>query len=167
MAGMFVGRWAFGRDEVWEVIFGTLMIWFLVHGVQSLLRYGVHLPHSLIHTLMNFAMLLMYWYPMGSSRAGAMSMAGSAAPRLDGGVALALAFTLLLSAVFTLASPIKGASHFGCHVPPWVLAGAPGPEVTTTSPALSVELVVARPWLADLSHVVMCVAMAFMLLLIA
>ena len=30
MAGMFVSQWAFGRSAVWEIIFGVLMVWFVV-----------------------------------------------------------------------------------------------------------------------------------------
>ncbi len=67
MAGMFVGQWAFGRSAVWEIIFGILLIWFLVESIQSVRTYGLHLPHALIHAVMNFAMLLMYWFPMGAS----------------------------------------------------------------------------------------------------
>ena len=76
MAGMFVGRWAFGPSAVWEIIFGALLIWFLVESIQSVRTYGLHLPHALIHAVMSFAMLLMYWFPMGAS-VGAMSMSAS------------------------------------------------------------------------------------------
>jgi hypothetical protein len=172
MAGMFVGQWAFGRSAVWEIIFGVLMVWFIVQSIQSVQRYGVHLPHALIHAVMNFAMLLMYWFPMGSSSpSGAMSMAASSAgPKLDPGLAFVVAFILLASAVFTLASPNKGASHFGSHAPAWAIASATGSGLdgfsdAAPSSALTVEGIVATPWLVDLSHVVMCVGMGFMLLL--
>jgi hypothetical protein len=170
MAGMFVGRWAFGRSAVWEIVFGVLMVWFVVQSIQSVRQYGLHLPHALIHAVMNFAMLLMYWFPMGSSASGSMAMSASSGARLDPGLALVVAFILLASAVFTLASPNKGASHFGSHAPAWAVAGAVGSELkgedrVDASPALSVEGVVATPWLVDLSHVVMCIAMGFMLLL--
>ena len=171
MAGMFVDRWAFGPDAVWEVIFGALLIWFLVESIQSVLRYGLHLPHALIHAVMNFAMLLMYWFPMGSS-ASAMSMSASGAGgRLDPGLAFVVAFTLFASAIFTLASPNKGASHFGSHAPAYVLAAVGGPETPParptpgTGPAVALDRIVATPWLVDVSHVVMCVAMGFVLLL--
>ena len=123
---------------------------------------------------MNFAMLLMYWFPSGAtsvSRAMSMS-ASSGGPRLDPGLGLVVAFTLLSSAVFTLASPYKGASHFGSHAPAWAIASAAGEEAAGgdtpdgASPALRAERVVATPWVVDLSHVVMCVGMAFMLLLL-
>jgi hypothetical protein len=173
MAGMFVGRWAFGRSAVWEIIFGALLIWFLVQSIQSVRRYGVHLPHALIHVVMNFAMLLMYWFPMSSSTSGSMSMSMSAGsgPKLDSGLAFLLAFVLFGSAVFTLASPNKGASHFGCHAPTWAIAGLAGmerrggAEGSQSSAAFAVEDVVATPWLVDVSHVVMCIGMGFMLLL--
>ncbi len=171
MAGMFVGHWAFGRSAFWEIIFGALLIWFLVASIQSVLTYGLHLPHALIHAVMNFAMLLMYWFPMGSS-AGAMSTSASAAgPKLDSGVAFVVAFILFASAIFTLASPNKGASHFGSHAPAYAMVGAPArgrAEVSTdggVGAMVAVDEIVATPWLVDVSHVVMCVAMGFMLLL--
>ena len=171
MAGMFVGHWAFGQRAFWEIIFGALLIWFLVASIQSVLTYGLHLPHALIHAVMNFAMLLMYWFPMGSS-AGAMSMSASTAgPKLDSGVAFVVAFILFASAIFTLASPNKGASHFGSHAPAYAMVGAPArgrAEVSTeggVGAMIAVDEIVATPWLVDLSHVVMCIAMGFMLLL--
>ena len=169
MAGMFVGQWAFGRSAVWELIFGALLVWFVVQSTQSVRQWGLHLPHALIHAVMSFAMLLMYWFPMGAT-SGAMSMSATG-PKLDPGLAFGLAFILFASAVFTLASPNKGASHFGCHAPAWAIAGAvdaeaDGGQGTSGSlVALSVEEVVATPWLVDASHVVMCIGMGFMLLL--
>jgi hypothetical protein len=169
MAGMFVGQWAFGRSAVWEIIFGVLMIWFLVEGIQSVRTYGLHLPHALIHAVMSFAMLLMYWFPMGASL-GAMSMSASGAgAKLDPGVAFLVAFTLFASAIFTLASPNKGASHFGSHAPAYAVAGTTGPDPRESEggpgAAVALDEIVATPRLVDLSHVVMCVAMGFMLLL--
>ena len=169
MAGMFVDRWAFGRSAVWEIIFGALLVWFVVQSIQSIRFYGIHLPHALIHAVMNFAMLLMYWFPMGASGSRSMSMSASTGPKLDPGVSFLLAFVLLTSAVFTLASPNKGWSHFGGHAPAWAVASTAGAEsghgAGGQSPALSLEGVVATPWLVDLSHGVMCIGMGFMLLL--
>ena len=171
MAGMFVGRWAFGRDAMWQIVFGVMLVWFVAQSVQSVHRYGLHLPHALIHAVMNFAMLLMYRYPVGAASVSGnlpMSMAqGSPGPRLDAGLAFVVALILLASAVFTLASPNKGASHFGSHAPAWAVASAVGAESADDggSSALHVEHIVATPWVVDLSHVVMCVAMGFMLIL--
>jgi hypothetical protein len=171
MAGMFVGNWAFGRSTVWEIIFGALLIWFLVESIQSVRTYGLHLPHAMIHAVMNFAMLLMYWFPMGSS-VGPMSMSASTTgAKLDPGVSFVVAFILFASAIFTLASPNKGASHFGSHAPAYALVGAAGSDRPEAHPesevgvAIVVDEMVATPWLVDLSHVVMCIAMGFLLLI--
>ncbi len=173
MAGMFVGAWSFGPSGVWELIFGALLIWFVVESVQSIRRYGPHLPHASIHAVMNFAMLLMYWFPMGSSTTGevAMSMSGPGGSKLDPGLALLVAVVLFASAIFTLASPNKGASHFGSHAPASLVASFAGLPASNGQPDSGpgpidhVEGIVATPWLVDLSHVTMCVAMGFMLLL--
>jgi hypothetical protein len=176
MAGMFVGEWSFGRSAVWEIIFSLLMIWFLVASVQSVQRYGLHLPHALIHALMNFSMLLMYWFPMGASLSGSMSMSMSVSPastsgKLDPGLAFVLAFILCASAIFTLASPVKGRTHFGSHAPAYAMSASAGLQARSgtsdeeATPVVALEEVVAAPWLVDVSHVVMCVGMAFMLIL--
>ncbi|HEX3981762.1 MAG TPA: DUF5134 domain-containing protein [Acidimicrobiales bacterium] len=172
MAGMFVGAWSFGRSAVWEIIFSLLMIWFLVATVQSVQRYGLHLPHASIHALMNFTMLLMYWFPMGASPSGSMSMsAASSEGRLDPGLASLLALILCASAVFTLASPVKGRTHFGSHAPAYAVSGSVGRQSRSgfsdgvVTPVIALEEAVATPWLVDVSHVVMCVGMAFMLVL--
>lgn len=169
MAGMFVGDWSFGRSAVWEIIFSLLMIWFVVASITSVQRYGLHLPHALIHAVMNFAMLLMFWFPMGaSSPAGSMAMSGSSrGGSVDPGLASLLAVILCASAIFTLASPVKGRSHFGSHAPAYAMGGGDGLNSGSgeIDGALAVESSVGAPWLVDVSHSVMCVGMAFMLVL--
>jgi len=173
MAGMFVSKWAFGPNAMWELIFSALLIWFIVRSIQSIQRFGPHKPHQVIHAAMSLAMLLMYWYPVGStSGSPAMSMsASSAASKLDPGLGFALAVMFLASAIFTLASPIKGASHHGTHSLAYAASGAAGtsgPRISSehASPTVGlVEVLVTKPWLEDASHVVMCVAMGFMLIL--
>ena len=172
MAGMFVTKWAFGPSAFWELIFAVLLIWFVVRSIQSVRRYGVHTPHEVIHAAMSFAMLLMYLFPMGSSSgAPSMSMSmTSGGSKLDPGSASFLAFTFFASAIFTLASPNKGASHHGTHALVYSMSGGSGsadskiPESASSS-ASTVETLVASPLLEDMSHVVMCVAMGFMLIL--
>jgi len=169
MAGMFVTQWSFGPHAVWELIFAVLLIWFLVRSIQSIQRWGLHLSHFLIHAVMSFAMLSMYWFPMqarGAASTGSMSMS-SAGPRLDPGLAFLLAFTLFASAIFTLASPNKGASHHGTHGPAFVMSGtnsaANHPHEGPSSGGIAV--IVSAPVLEDISHAVMCVGMGFMLIL--
>jgi hypothetical protein len=175
MAGMFVAHWVFGARAMWELIFAALLVWFSVRSIQSLRRWGLHLSHFLIHAVMNFTMLLMYWFPMqatsGSTMGSttmSMSLAGS---RLDPGLASVLAFTLFASAIFTLASPNKGASHHGTHAQVRAVRGAAGSGAVanesggSSSSAGAIESLVAAPQLEDASHAVMCVAMGFMLIL--
>jgi Domain of unknown function (DUF5134) len=168
MAGMFVTKWAFGPSAVWELIFAALMVWFIVRTIQSVQRFGLHLPHEAIHSTMSFAMLLMYLYPMGATP-GAMSMSmSSGAARLDPGLGFALAVTFFASAIFTLASPVKGASHHGAHALAFATIATEGTKETRSvsgHETSSVETVFTTPWLEDASHVVMCVAMGFMLIL--
>ena len=177
MAGMFVTRWAFGPSAVWEFIFAALLIWFVVRSVKSIQRFGLHKPHEAIHAAMSFAMLLMYLYPVGATSrvSGTMSMsAATGGARLDPGLGFLLAVTFLASAVFTLASPVKGVSHHGSHAFEYagvsVAATASGDSGSgisrNDSPHVGgMEAVVTTPWLEDASHVVMCFAMGFMLIL--
>jgi hypothetical protein len=146
---------------VWEGIFAGLMVGFTVRCVQSVLAVGLHLPHNAVHAAMCLAMLLMFRYPMGTG-AGP-----SHAARLDPGLGLLLAVSFLGSAVFTLASPNKGVSHHGSHPRVYAMATAAPPATApvAAAPSGGLEAVVAVPWLEDLSHVVMCIAMGFMLVL--
>jgi hypothetical protein len=173
MAGMFVADWAFGPSAIWELVFAVLLVWFLVQSVQSVIAFGIHLTHYLIHAVMSFAMLLMYVFPVGSTNRGvSMSMAASSSSaRIDPGLSLLLAFVLFASAVFTLASPKKGASHHGTHVRAYAMSGAaggtvqaPGGQAPASTGRGAVGLITA-PWLEDASHVIMSVGMGFMLIL--
>jgi hypothetical protein len=175
MAGMFVVDWSFWPSGFWELVFFLLMIWFIFRSIQSIQLFGLHVPHQGIHAAMSFAMLMMYLFPMGSSStAMSMSMSSSSHGILDPGIGLFLAFLFFGSAIFTLASPNKGASHHGTHVLPrarvLATAGAPSDdgthEVESFRHANAGPLArITSPVLEDLSHVVMCVGMGFMLIL--
>jgi hypothetical protein len=145
MSGMFVTALAVGRDGAWEAVFH---------------RYGRHVPHESVHAVMSFAMVLMYWFPQGSTPLGAMAMGTVGANRADPALVLGLAVTVLGSAVFTLANPVKGVSHHGAHARRFVGDGTV--EATVVPGVLGV---LTAPWMEDASHVVMCVSMAFMLIL--
>jgi hypothetical protein len=170
MAGMFEARWAVGRNAVWELVFGVLLIWFLVRSAQSMRRWGLHPSHFLIHAVMSFSMLLVYRIPVrapGGSSAVAMSSTGA---RADPGLALVLAFVLLGSAIFTLASPNKGASHHGTHPAASAASRTTGSDATSgrldeaRNAVGGVESLLATPVLEDAVHVVVCIAMGFMLI---
>jgi hypothetical protein len=174
MAGMFVADWAFGPSAIWELIFMVLLIWFVVQSIQSVIAFGIHLTHYLIHAAMSFAMLLMYVFPAGA-RSGTMSMSMSMAPsssaRIDPGLSLLLAFVFFASVIFTLASPNKGASHHGTHPRAYAMSGvaggtveAPGGQALSPTGRGAVRLI-TDPRLEDASHVAMAVGMGFMLIL--
>jgi hypothetical protein len=167
MAGMFVPAWSFGPSVLWESIFAVLLIWFLVRSVQSVQEWGLHVPHTLIHAVMSLAMLLMYWFPRGvSSRAMSMSVSATGA-RMDPGLAFLITFVLFGSAIFTLASPNKGASHYGTHCGGRVRVPASDGlvgEATASSPS-RFDGLLGTPSLVDASHVVMSIGMGLMLIL--
>jgi hypothetical protein len=115
---------------------------------------------------------LMYAFPRGAngSMAG-MSMSTSPGSRLDPGLSFLLAVVILASAIFTLASANKGASHHGSYPPVFALGGGGeggGPEDGQRqgwSSARGIEGLITSPWLEDASHVAMCVGMGFLLIL--
>jgi len=172
MAGMFVADWAFGTSAIWEFIFTVLLVLFVVRSIQSVIAFGIHLTHYLIHAAMSLAMLLMYVFPAGaSSGAMSMTMAPSSSARIDPGFSLLLAFVFFASAIFTLASPNKGASHHGTHARAYAMSGAaagtveaPGGQALTPTGRGAVRLI-TDPRLEDASHVVMAVGMGFILIL--
>jgi hypothetical protein len=168
MAGMFNASWAFGPRSVWEFIFAALSVWFVMRGVVSIRRYGIHLSHFFVHAVLAVAMYLMYAYQgQASSRSmGAMHMAMPSVTtdsRLGSGIAFALAICLLASAIFTVGSPQKGVSHHGSHA--LVYSGASPTDAPPTRWAYA-EGLIATPWVEDASHVAMCVAMGFLLILL-
>jgi hypothetical protein len=175
MAGMFVGGWAFGSKVIWEFIFAVLLIWFLARSALSMLQFKLHLSHFLVHGVLSLAMILMYAFPGGTGDAsmGSMSMSMpmpmSDASRLDPTVALLLALCFFASAVFTVGSSKKGASHHGSHVLAYVgVNGGSAPQGRSGEGhphALSLEGVVTTPWVEDASHVAMCAAMGYLLIL--
>jgi hypothetical protein len=174
MAGMFVARLTFGPDALWELVFGGLFVLFATRGLRSVQLFGLHLSHYFIHALMSLGMLLMYWFPVGSTRGRSIAMtmtAGASGGRVDPAVAFAIAFALFTSAIFTLASPNKGAIVYGSHQStPTDGASTSGPaslalRTDTVSSAGGFESVVATPRLLDITHVVMAIAMGFMLVL--
>ncbi|HXY28188.1 MAG TPA: DUF5134 domain-containing protein [Acidimicrobiales bacterium] len=175
MAGMYVPAWAFGPSWLWELAFMALLAWFVVKAVQSIQRYGLHVPHTAIHAVMSFAMLLMYWFPMGSSVRGLSMTMSAGGARMDPALAFVVAFILFGSAIFTVASPNKGATHYGTHDGahggghvgggPVPVPGRDGHGPEPGAAAIEVDTVIGAPSLVDATHVGMCVAMGLMLIL--
>jgi len=164
MAGMFVTGWSLGPRAGWELVFAGLAAWFLVRSAQSIQRFGLHVPHESIHAVMSFAMVLMLWFVVAPVAGRSMSMGPDSITRIDPGLTLMLAFLMLGSAVFTLASPVKGISRHGSRLQ-YAVVGTTAGDVAVPVSLSGMERVIAAPLLEDVSHVAMCIAMAFMLIL--
>jgi len=124
-----------------------------------------------VHAVMSLAMLLMYWFPRGTlSHSMSMTTAAGGA-RMDPGLAFLIAFVLFGSAVFTVASPNRGATHFGTHCAdpvPVPVADGQHVDVTLVEAPLApsgVLRAIAAPTLLDATHVVMSISMGLMLIL--
>lgn len=173
MAGMFVPAWAFGPSVMWELVFVALLAWFVVRSIQSVQIWGLHVPHTAIHAVMSFAMLLMYWFPAGGSLRGSMSMSmgmamATGSARLDPGLGFATALLLFGSAIFTVASPNRGATYFGTHCGgsgPSLISGDEPDAGAAVGNQGGFSAAMARPALLDASHVLMAVAMGVLLVL--
>ena len=164
---------------MWELIFAALMVWFVVRSVQSIQRFGLHKPHEAIHAVDE----LRHAADVPVSRRGDLGgcpgrcrcRSQQEGARLDPGLGFLLAVIFFASAVFTLASPVKGVSHHGSHAFAYATSVAVGATASGDSGSGSsqhdslqvggLEAVVTTPWLEDASHVVMCFAMGFMLIL--
>lgn len=171
MAGMFEPHWTFWPNWFWEAAFAILLVWFVTRSLQSVQRFGLHVPHQGIHAAMSLAMLFMYWFPANSSGSSSMSMGTSSSSHavLDPGIGLLLAFLFFGSAIFTLASPNRGASHHGrhgvatSHLQTVAPAGDGGAGLAVRTPTLVNAIL--SPAVEDVSHVLMCIGMGFMLIL--
>jgi len=177
MAGMLVPRWDRVPDRIWIVAFSVVAAWFAVISVRFVGEHGLrgsdeghahHISHNLIHMTMAGAMVYMYEVsaPAGSSSTGA-AMSGAAARAQPDYLGLSFVFivTLLASAVWQ----IDALGKFSPRRMVLVEAAATPRRVgAETGPAV-VPRAVGQRWLAPrleiACHVSMCVAMAYMLVL--
>lgn len=171
MAGMLAPSWRVLPVGLWQVVFGAVVAYFLVLSVRFVASHGVsgtdddhvhHLSHYAIHLLMACAMLYMYWL---GSRAGAASgvamMTSAPGGPGDPGLTFALIGVLVASAVWQLDS----LPRFAQSTATALAAGGGGAGVA----AVEAPQADVRPWLAPRlevgCHIAMCVAMAYMLVL--
>ncbi len=177
MTGMLVPRWSFGSPLLWELVFGVLAVWFLGSSIRFVHRHGLkgadqdhvhHLSHRLIHMVMSCAMLYMYW--LGAPMSGplpAMSMGSASGSAGDPGLTLLLMAVLIGSAVWQL----DAITRFPAPGP--VLAGvtalSDGASTEANAVAERVQDEAAQRLLAPRleigCHIVVCVATAYMLVL--
>jgi hypothetical protein len=173
MVGMLVPRWNVITRGFWVPVFAVMALYFLVITAGVALHLGPwasdgHGQHStyhpLLHTLMACAMLDMYWLGMPITGGLDSSMAmGHASTRAGGpGLTLLLVVLLLVAAVWLLDS----ISTFSPSRELALSAVGPGTTVSREVASTSDE---TRPSLAprlEIScHVAMCIAMAYMLVL--
>lgn len=190
MAGMLVPSVNLFPDQLWEVAFVGLSLWFVVRCIRFVTEHGIegrdedhahHLSHYLTHLVMALAMLYMYFAAVPTVDAGGGMAMGSATGTTTDFVGIPLVFIIIL-----FASGIWELDGIGRFLP----ATAPGEPVTVAAAGPGLGAVAgpgpepiggggarSRPevqpagsrWLAPRleagSHVAMCVTMGFMLVL--
>jgi hypothetical protein len=191
MAGMFVAALNPIPNGVWEVAFGALALWFVGRSYRFVTQRGFegqdddhvhHLSHYLTHLVMTGAMLYMYAIatrPQGASKDTGMAMNGATGSTANFvGVPLVFLLVLLASGVWELDgierfSPSRvpgGLALVGPRDSGWPAAGPLGPDPSFPNADTPGKRHPARPWLAPRleagCHIVMCVAMGYMLVLI-
>lgn len=185
MVGMLVPGWRTLPDGVWAATFLLIGLWFFARAGLDLWRRGmarvagpegVHVRHYAVHGVMAFSMVYMDLVA-GSTpdrSGGGMAMgSGAGAPALT----LLFMVVLLASAVWQL----NGIDRLvavppAVPVPPAVALAASALAAPATGASTTVHAGPARPstaerpWLAPrlevACHVAMCLAMAYMLVLV-
>jgi hypothetical protein len=169
MAGMLSPALAFGPVAIWEGLFAALALWFVVRLVRFLRRYGVAghsgghghaASHYLTHLVMSCSMLYMYFaaVPLRTvSGEAAMSMGPTPATAPFVGIPLLFVVVLCASAVWHVDAMPRFAPSTA------VAVAATGGGSESVAQASSARLLAPR--LESVCHVAMCIAMAFMLVL--
>lgn len=173
MAGMLVPALNALADSVWEVVFAgfaasfAFQSWSFVarHGLLGLSRDHFHrVTHYLTHLVMSFAMLYMYLAAAPATVGHAVAMAMGPAPGTAAFVGLPLGFILVLSA-----SAVWQVDALSRFTPAMVAVAASSGDAPRGGEAGAGGQEEAR-WLAPRlemgCHIAMCVAQAFMLVLL-
>ncbi len=191
MAGMLVSDLNPVPSGVWELVFSVLAVWFVVRCYQFVVNpdsetyYHEHvhrLSRRVIHLVMSLAMLYMYLAASPSEVGSGGSMAMGAATGTTTDFALLPAgfiLALLVSAIWQLdeLGRFSSSSAYRVRSPALTTVGA-GPsssaewkratEVPLEGPSIN-GTADAPAWLAPRleagSHIVMCLTMAYMLIL--
>lgn len=195
MAGMFVAALNPIPTVVWEVVFSFEMAWFVWRIAASLAgherhhmseEHRHHVSHYPTHVVMASAMLYMYLAPMPAT-GRAMAMAGATGARADFlGLPLLFLFILTLSGIWELdrADRIWRARAVRAELPTvaertpsLVLAGSPSAtslvagstffdaEKSEAQREIGERKGMIAPGSMAASHVAMCIAMTYMLVL--
>jgi hypothetical protein len=172
MAGMLVPALNVLPDGLWEVVFAGLAAWFTWRSGSFISRHGltgrssdrIHgISHYLTHLVMSCSMLYMYLagVPASADRAVGMAM-GPAAGTADF-VALPLFFVVVLTA--SAVWHIDALSRFTPTRVALVASTSWPTSAPSTLPGAEEEPRWLAPRLEMGCHIAVCVAMAFMLVL--
>ena len=171
MIGMLVPRWNAIPNGLWEIVFAVVALYFVALSVRFLAVHGIrgidddhvhHISHYLIHAVLACAMLYMYWLgmPITTTSGASMSMSGPPHGAGDPGLTLLLVSILVASAIWQLESIGEFARQ------PRVAVGAGG-RAMGGALGKATEGDDDRPWLAPRleigDHIVMCITMAYVL----
>lgn len=168
MAGMFAPALNLLGDTAWEVIFAGLAGWFIAKSARFIARHGLRgrssdhfhgISHYLTHLVMASSMLYMYLAGGSVSTTHATGMVMAPV----GGTADFVALPLLFIAVLAV-SAVAHLDALGRFSPVRVAALATGASGGLAS-AGGEERRLLAPRLEMGCHIAMCVAMAFMLVL--
>lgn len=181
MAGMLVPSWNVVPDAIWEPTFAAIALYFLVSSAWFIARHGLdgtdvghvhHVSHYSIHMVMACAMLYMYWLgmPVTTPSSTTMSMSGPPSGVGDPGLTFFLIVVLLASAVWQVDSIGRFATKRAFALEGTGLTSQPGarsavgPEFENSELAPQDQIWLA-PRLQIASHIAMCLAMAYLLVL--
>ncbi len=158
MAGMLVPSLSFGSDVFWRVVFAIACVWFARRTYQVLTdrrlgngerHHGHRHTHYPVHLVMVAAMLFMFSVPNSTGD-----------DRPPGYLSLSLLFlvALMASVVWEL-NAVSGPNASSSEYGDFAVAGVDG------GPTAALTAVRALPiaQVAEASHIVMCVAMGYML----
>ena len=190
MAGMLVSNLDPIPSGGWELVFSALAVWFVWRCYQFVVDPGderyyhqhVHrLSRRVIHLVMSSAMLYMYLAaaPPGAGRGGSMAMGAATGATADFAMLPAgFVLALVVSAIWQLdaigrfspsAPPVRRAQVLSSVTTgtPLSIGGDDAPRATD-EPALGDDAgapLWVAPRLEATSHIVMCLTMAYMLIL--
>ena len=163
MAGMFVSTWSFGPGALWELVFAGLATLFLVRSAQSILRFGLHVPHESIHAirLRNGADALV------RCRTGRRAVDVDGPCLVNTNRSRPHRARVPHTGLCCLHARFTGEGHLPSRIAHAMRGRRRNERRERRGPSRVVRCgaVIAAPMLEDVSHVAMCVAMAFMLIL--
>lgn len=168
MIGMLVPSWNVIPDAAWRVVFAVFLAWFVVQSVRDYLAVRrtkgssgapPRVPHHMLHAVMAFAMLDMYWIGMpvasGGGGTAGMPMGSAAATSANPLLTMLIIIALLGFALWEI-DAVAGA-------PP---AGHGGAPLTVSAGTGGNGALVLAPRLKVASYALMCVTMAFTLVVV-